>query len=105
MALIKHHEHQFTIKVLSCIAAAACENEGRLDLLSLVNYIDLYRNYILDIDNSNTANDSAEPVEFERFISDETLLNLAALRAQTETGESVKAPAAIKVAFEVPVAL
>ena len=101
------------VSMMANIVEMACEHEPDLGLMRLVNFIDLYRNYLehvvvrqsLDEELMTLAGESSiqmsEPTltdcaSFEQFISDSRLLHLAAVAASRETGISVATPPPLK---------
>ncbi len=102
------------VRTMANIVEMACEHEPDLSLMRLVNFIDLYRNYLeyvvvrqsLDEDLMTLAGESSVRVSeptltdcatFEQFISDSRLLHLAAVAASRESGIAVATPPPLKL--------
>lgn len=75
------------VELLEAIAVIAVEHENELDLTTLVSFVDLYARAL------QHAGDGADVVEFERFVSDGTALERAAMLAERETGVPTRCPA------------
>ncbi len=101
------------VSTMMNIVEMACEHEPDLGLMRLVNFIDLYRNYLdhvavrqsVDEGLMTLAGESsvrvADPpltdcATFEQFINDSRLLHMAAVAASRESGISVATPPPLK---------
>lgn len=80
---------RLAIDLVSDIAAFACEYESQLNLMSLANYLDLYRCYLAGCGAAWPGN------SFERFVRDPELLAHAAAEAARESGSAVAVPKAL----------
>lgn len=110
------------VTMIANIVEMACEHEPDLGLMRLVNFMDLYRTYLMheldtDYPDSNYAGNEhagltresstvsrstagrrmTECVSFEHFIGDPHLLQIAALAASRDTGVVVTAPLPLKL--------
>jgi|GEM_PF-2709096 len=82
------------ISMIGSIVETACEYEHDISLMRLVNLIDLYSNYLQIAGKSDLCNPIGdnEPVNFECFIRDSHLLEMAAHAATLDTGDCVAIP-------------
>lgn len=99
------------ISVISNVVETACERSPDLDLMRLVNFMDLYCTYLqlardpqsefhdrltaISSSSDSVVNQklqNTELVSFELFIRDSRLLNVTALAASCESGETVAPP-------------
>ncbi|MFK7855214.1 MAG: hypothetical protein AB8B79_13920 [Granulosicoccus sp.] len=103
----------YAVALVTSIVETACEHEGDLDLMRLINFMDLYRVYLAESDKENDAflKIACEPgtaafekrlgspqlINFEQFIGDSRLLSLAATIASSECGETVAVPAPLRL--------
>lgn len=113
---MKHADNIDTaINQLTSVVETACEHASDLDLMRMINFMDLYRAYLTEVklgevglaslaivsEQSATSRDvdlgSTPLVSFEDFIGDSRLLELAAAVASVESGETVSAPAPLRL--------
>lgn len=86
-------------RVLTEIIGVAIEYELHLEPNKFMNLMDLYSCYLRTGCNSNGVGNIAEAettVDFHQFISNQSLLNSAALLTEIETGEPLIAPTALR---------
>ncbi len=83
----KISSYKLVADILSDIVVAIVENEKQLTLLSVANYIDHYRAY-LQLCTSGTEWEGGL-VDFEIFVSDQALINVAAAYLSRENEETV----------------
>jgi len=87
MVIIKKSGYKFAINILSDIVAAICEREKQLDLIIAANYIDHYRAH-LTLSGEAMQLESNE-TDFDTFITDQTLIDLATAYIAQEANETV----------------
>jgi arginyl-tRNA--protein-N-Asp/Glu arginylyltransferase len=82
-------------EVLSEIIGVAIEYDLHLAPNQFITYLDLYSRYLLkwrDSENVTPINVAS----FYQFVSDQSLLDSAVLATESETGEQIVAPSALK---------
>lgn len=103
------------VDLVTSIVETACEHESDLDLMRMINFMDLYRVYLAEAERNKENNafldivcepgtavcekhlGSTQLINFEQFIGDSRLLSLAATIASSECGETVAAPAPLRL--------
>ena len=81
-------------ETLSEIIGVAIEYDLHLEPNQFINYIDLYRMYLLTLrDGANSAVQNT--VSFYQFICSQPLLDTAASATEFETGQPIVAPTAL----------
>jgi len=78
-------------ETLAEIVGVAIEHDLHLEPNRFINYVDLYRQYLL-VKRESTQGDAYNPAGFYQFINSQTLLEIAASEIEIETGEPIAAP-------------
>lgn len=87
-------KHDQIIDLLTDIVGSAIEYDMHYEPNRFIFFIDLYRVYLRGLQSSGEGKDS-DPVTFQQFIFNQTLIDTAASTATFETGERLKAPTAL----------
>ena len=84
-----------SISMLGSIVESACEFEHDISLMRLVNLMDLYSSYlrIAREPDFEHKSENSGPVNFEAFIRDSHLLDVAAHAATMNSADHVATPA------------
>ena len=90
-----NRRYLLTIDTLADITVSMVEHHKVLNSTRTLNFIDHYRAYLEH--NVAEALSDNPLVKFDRFITDQQLLNAAATYIALDEGEQLKAPQALKV--------